>query len=138
MSKYHSSLVYKYASERKKGEEMLSFEHYLKVRETTVMDVGSGLMGNTSLDSESSALLTGTLKAARVAFSQQPQRLLTFLKSLGIQEINDILDQANSDDLNKSSFASAIKKVARKGLKPNSDDDVMAPSFSDSASSELP
>ena len=114
---------------------MLSFEHYLRMRETTVMDVGSGFMDNTSFNSEGSALLTGTLKAARVAFSQQPQRLLNFLKSLGIQEINDILDQANSDDLNKPSFA------AKKGLKstlPNSEDDIMAPSFSDSASSELP
>lgn len=111
---------------------MLSFQHYLKVRES--IEEGS------PLDDGNADMMPGILKAVHVAYEEQPARLLSFLKNLGIQEINDILDQSNTDQLNKSAFPHSNKST-RKGIKssiPNSGDEVMAPSFADSASGELP
>jgi hypothetical protein len=104
---------------------MLSFRHYLKVRES--VEEGS------PLDDDNADITPGILKAVHIAHKEQPDRLLSFLKNLGIQEINDILDQSNTDELNKS----ARPQFKKKSFVPNSGDEVVAPSFADNASSEL-
>lgn len=119
---------------------MRRFEDYVRLRESTATDIGSAVMGTTSLSTDQEGHLSDLFNIVRAVTSKYPRQMLQFLErfSRDKPEIQDMLAKLSQDDLNDLRMASrkGLKLAGEKSL--GDEGDVVSPNLPDTASGELP
>jgi len=113
---------------------MLSFHDYVAVQEGfSAADRTSGheITGGLSLNKDVAGDVGQITRALAKALGRYKGRTISFLRSLGDDEIHGILDKMNATDLNR------VRTVMKRGL-DRSEPDMLAPNMADSATGDLP
>lgn len=110
---------------------MKTFRQYAKLRETTAMDIGKGLLGNLSLSSKPENAIKVVLQAFIEILAKNPQAAINLLKmqSDRIPELQGLLSQSDLEGFNDAEFRSkavmaAKKIVSNTGLADISPEDI--------------
>lgn len=98
------------------GDKMKTFRQYAKLRETTAMDVGRGLLGNLSLSSKPEQAIKVALQGFIEVLAKNPQAAINLLKmqSERIPELQGLLQQSEMEAFNDPEFRSKAVMAAKK------------------------
>lgn len=113
---------------------MLSFEHYVTVRESAMADklAGHGLTGGLGMGASVAGDVAQMGKALAVALGEHKSRTISFLRGLNDPKINGVLDEMSAGELNR------VKNIFHKASGLGDEENVLAPNTADSHSGELP
>lgn len=98
------------------GGKMKTFRQYAKLRETTAMDVGRGLLGNLTLSSKPENAIKVALQGFIEILAKNPQAGISLLRvqSEKIPELKGLLQQSDLEGFNDQEFrAKAIMAAKR-------------------------
>lgn len=126
---------------------MKTFNDYVNLRELAAYDVGTDLLGQSSLDNKSKDAISTALKAFMLVLADNTAVALNFLQrnSQGNPEMEELLAQLNQYDVDSfkdPAFKMGVKKAAMKGgryiskglgdVSPMDGNNVIAPNSADS------
>lgn len=113
---------------------MLSFDHYIKIRESAMADklAGHGLTGGVGMGASVAGDVAQMGKALAIALGEHKSRTISFLRALNDPRINGVLDEMSAGELNR------VKNIFHKASGLGGEDDVIAPNAADSQSGDLP
>lgn len=96
---------------------MKTFNDYVTLQEISAYDVGTSVLGRTSLDDSSEKAITAAMQAFEVIMSKNSSSATQFLNRMTttMPELQAILQQHGLDSFRDSDFRSAMKKGATKG-----------------------
>ena len=98
---------------------MKTFQDYVSFQELAAYDVGTNLLGTSSLDDNSEKALTAAIQAFEIVMSKNSQAAAQFLNHMSevMPEIKTILQQYGLDSFKDGNFKANMKKAATKGRK---------------------
>lgn len=96
---------------------MKTFQDYVSLQELAAYDVGSNILGKSSLDANSEKALTAAMQAFEVIMSKNSQAAAQFLNRMSevMPEIKAILQQHGLDSFKDGNFKANMRKGATKG-----------------------
>jgi len=101
----------------KTGIKMKTFHDYVSLKELAAYDVGTNVLGKSSLDANSEKALTAAIQAFEVVMSKNSQAAAQFLNRMSevMPEIKAILQQHGLDSFKDGNFKGDMRKAATKG-----------------------
>lgn len=96
---------------------MKTFNDYVNLKELSAYDVGSSVLGRTSLDDNSEKAITAAMQAFEIIMSKNSTAAVQFLNRMttAMPELHAILQQHGLDSFRDSDFKAAMRKGATKG-----------------------
>ena len=96
---------------------MKTFQDYLSLKELAAYDVGTNVLGKSSLDVDSEKALTAAIQAFDIVMSKNSQAAVRFLNQMSevMPEIKTILQQHGLDSFKDGNFKMDMRKAATKG-----------------------
>ena len=126
---------------------MKTFNDYVNLRELAAYDVGTDILGKSSLDDKSKDAVSTALKAFMMVLNNNTMMALSFLQRQADSdpEVKSLLDQVDINDVESfkdPAFKSGVRRAAMKGgryiskglgdVSPMDGNNVIAPSSADS------
>lgn len=101
----------------KLGAEMKTFSDYVNLQEIAAYDVGTNILGRTSLDDDSEKAITAAIQAFEIIMSKNSSAAVQFLNRMTttMPELHAILQQHGLDSFRDGDFKTAMRKAATKG-----------------------
>lgn len=96
---------------------MKTFQDYVSLKELAAYDVGTNVLGKSSLDANSEKALTAAMQAFEIVMSKNSQAAAQFLNRMSevMPEIKAILQQHGLDSFKDGNFKTDMRKGATKG-----------------------
>lgn len=96
---------------------MQTFNDYVNLKEISAYDVGTGILGRSSLDASSEKAITAAMQAFEIIMSKNSSAAVQFLNRMTttMPELHAILQQNGLDSFRDGDFKTAMKKGATKG-----------------------
>jgi len=101
----------------KMGIKMKTFNDYVSLKELAAYDVGTNMLGKSSLDADSEKALTAAIQAFEIVMSKNSQAAAQFLNRMSevMPELKSILQQHGLDSFKDGNFKRDMRKAATKG-----------------------
>lgn len=98
---------------------MKTFDDYVKFQEIAAYDVGTSVLGRTSLDDHAESALKAAMQAFEIIMSKNSSAAVQFLNRMteSMPELKAVLQQAGLDSFRDADFRSHMKRAATKGRK---------------------
>lgn len=96
---------------------MKTFQDYLSLKELAAYDIGTNMLGKSSLDADSEKALTAAMQAFEIVMSKNSQAAAQFLNRMSevMPEIKTILQQHGLDSFKDGNFTKNMRRAATKG-----------------------
>jgi hypothetical protein len=125
---------------------MKTFQDYLQLKESTAMDIGTSIMGKSSLGQDAKGALLAAMEVFEVLLSRKSSKVISWLnqQAQADPQIQQILDKYNISSFKDGDFASDVRRAATRGRRTISkglgdnlgqeddDADVVSPNPADS------
>lgn len=125
---------------------MKTFQDYLQVKESTAMDIGTSIMGRSSLGQDSKSALLAAMEVFEVLLARKSSKVISWLNQQAKTDpqIQQILDKYNIGSFKDSDFRSDLRRAATRGRRiiskglgdnlgqEDDDADVVSPNPADS------
>jgi hypothetical protein len=125
---------------------MKTFQDYLQVKESTAMDIGTSIMGKSSLGQDSKSALLAAMEVFEVLLARKSSKVISWLNQQAKTDpqIQQILDKYNIGSFKDTDFGSDLRRAATRGRRviskglgdnlgqEDDDADVVSPNPADS------
>jgi hypothetical protein len=94
-----------------------TFQDYVSLKELAAYDIGTDILGKSSLDDDSQKALTAAIQAFEIIMSKNSQVAVQFLNRMSevMPEIKSVLQQHGLDSFKDAKFKTDVRRGAGKG-----------------------